>query len=110
MESKGHRAAGLVALGAGPAIPANRRPAVDRAGPVMTVHRQRNGRFRARLKSGRMDVASKTFDTKREAEQWLARERAALARGIDPRAGQQRIRALLQPWLASRRTTVAAKT
>jgi integrase len=57
-----------------------------------------------------VNVASKTFDTKREAEQWLARERAALARGIDPRAGQQRVRTLLQPWLASRRTTVSANT
>ena len=76
----------------------------------MSVHKQPNGRFRARLKSGRVNVASKTFDTKREADQWLARERAALARGIDPRAGQQRVRALLEPWLASRRSTVAAKT
>ena len=77
---------------------------------VVSVQKQPNGRFRARLKNGRVNVASKTFDTKREAEQWLARERAALERGIDPRAGQQRVRVLLQPWLASRRSTVAAKT
>ena len=76
----------------------------------MSVHKQPNGRFRARLKSGRTNVASKTFDTKREAEQWLARERAALVRGIDPRAGQQRVRALLGPWLASRRASVSANT
>ena len=76
----------------------------------MSVHKQPNGRFRARLKSGRTNVASKTFDTKREAEQWLARERAALVRGIDPRAGQQRVRTLLQPWLVSRRTSVSANT
>ncbi len=76
----------------------------------MSVHKQPNGRFRARLKSGRTNVASKTFHTKREAEQWLARERAALVRGIDPRAGQQRVRTLLEPWLVSRRTSVSANT
>lgn len=76
----------------------------------MSVQKQPNGRFRARLKSGRTNVASKTFDTKREAEQWLARERAALVRGIDPRAGQQRVRALLKPWLTSRHTAVSANT
>lgn len=76
----------------------------------MSVQKQPNGRFRARLKSGRVNVASKTFDTKREADQWLVRERAALVRGIDPRAGHQRVRALLAPWLESRRRSVAAKT
>ena len=76
----------------------------------MSVRKQPNGRFRARLKSGRANVASKTFDTKREAEQWLARERASLVGGIDPRAGQQRVRALLAPWLASRRASVSANT
>ena len=76
----------------------------------MSIHKQPNGRFRARLKSGRTNVASKTFDTKREAEQWLARERAALVRGIDPRAGQQRVRALLVPWLTSRQASVSANT
>lgn len=76
----------------------------------MSVQKQPNGRFRARLKSGRVNVASKTFDTKREADQWLVRERAALVRGIDPRAGHQRVRALLAPWLESRRRTVSAKT
>jgi integrase len=83
---------------------------MDGTEPIMSVRKQRNGRFRARLKSGRTNVASKTFDTKREAEQWLSRERAALVRGIDPRAGQQRIRALLAPWLASRRASVSANT
>ncbi|MGN6129060.1 MAG: tyrosine-type recombinase/integrase [Nocardioidaceae bacterium] len=76
----------------------------------MSVQKQPNGRFRARLKSGRTNVASKTFDTKREAEQWLARERAALVRGIDPRAGRHRVRALLEPWLTSRRASVSANT
>lgn len=69
-----------------------------------------NGRYRAKLKSGRVDVASKVFDTKREATAWLDRERAALQGGVDPRAGRQRTRALLEEWLELRRVTVAQKT
>lgn len=76
----------------------------------MTVQKLPNGRFRAKLKSGRVDVASKVFDTQREAKAWLARERAALVGGVDPRAGRQRVRALVAQWLEMRRTTVAAKT
>lgn len=76
----------------------------------MTVGKTPNGRWRAQLKSGRQFVASKTFDTKREADAWLARERAALAGGVDPRAGRQRVRELLPRWLDIRRTTVARKT
>lgn len=74
------------------------------------IEKTPNGRFRARLKSGRQFVASRTFDTKREASDWLARERAALAGGVDPRTGRRLVRALLQEWLAIREFTVAAKT
>ena len=45
----------------------------------MTIVKTRSGRFAAKLKSGRQFVASKTFDTKREATEWLARERLWLA-------------------------------
>lgn len=76
----------------------------------MTIIKTPSGRFRAKLKSGRQFIESKTFDTKREANAWLARERAALAGGIDPRAGRQRVRDLLPIWLEVRRTTVATKT
>ncbi|MFX4287027.1 tyrosine-type recombinase/integrase [Janibacter sp. G349] len=76
----------------------------------MSVQKTPNGRFRAKLKSGRVDVASRVFDTQREAKAWLARERAALAGGVDPRAGRQRVRLLVVEWLEVRRTTVAAKT
>jgi integrase len=74
------------------------------------IEKTPNGRFRARLKSGRQFVASRTFDTKREASDWLARERAALAGGVDPRTGRRLVRALLEEWLAIREFTVAAKT
>jgi hypothetical protein len=76
----------------------------------MTIVKTRGGRYAAKLKSGREFVASKTFDTKREAAAWLARERAALSGGIDPRAGRQRVRTLLEEWLQIRLITVAKKT
>lgn len=76
----------------------------------MSVRKLPSGRFRAKLKSGRVDVASKVFDTQREAKGWLARERAALAGGVDPRAGRQRVRLLVIEWLKVRHTTVATKT
>ena len=74
------------------------------------IEKTPSGRFRARLKSGRQFVASKTFDTRREAADWLARERAALAGGIDGKAGQQRVRAVLEEWLEIRAYTVSTKT
>nr|WP_290126906.1 tyrosine-type recombinase/integrase [Cutibacterium avidum] len=80
------------------------------AGCCVSIEKTPNGRFRAHLKSGRVKVATRTFDTRREAVAWLTRERAALDGGIDPRAGKERVRDLLPRWLEIRRTTVAAKT
>ncbi len=74
------------------------------------IEKTPSGRFRARLKSGRHFVASKTFDTKREAAEWLARERAALAGGIDPKSGQRRVREVVAEWLEMRAYTVSTKT
>lgn len=76
----------------------------------MSVKKMPNGRWRAKLKSGRVDVGSKVFDTRREAVDWLSREKAALVGGVDPRAGRQRVRALMDQWLEVRETTVAKKT
>ncbi len=76
----------------------------------MSIEKTPNGRFRVHLKSGRVKVTSRTFDTRREANAWLTRERPALAGGVDPRAGKERVRDLLPRWLEIRRTTVAAKT
>ena len=63
------------------AVSAPRRRAVAHTGVVAparvgrghVIEKTPNGRFRARLKSGRQFVASRTFDTKREASDWLAR-------------------------------------
>lgn len=68
------------------------------------------GRWQARLKLGRDYVASRTFDTRREAEAWLVRERAALAGGIDPRSGRTSVKAAYAVWLVDRADTVAQKT
>lgn len=76
----------------------------------MSVVKTPNGRFRAKLKVGRVDVASRVFDTRRAAVDWLARERAALDGGVDPRAGKQRVRVLVDEWLTLRWATVATKT
>lgn len=76
----------------------------------MTVRRQASGRWFAVLKSGREYVAGRTFDTKRAAETWLARERAALEGGLDPRAGRELVRVLVPVWLEERRDAVSAKT
>jgi hypothetical protein len=69
----------------------------------MTIRKQPSGRFYAVLKSGRSYVTGRTFNTKRAAQAWLARERAALAGGVDPRAGRATVRTLLPVLLDERR-------
>ena len=76
----------------------------------MTILKQPSGKFRAVLKVGRVYAASRTFTTKRDAQAWLARERAALAGGVDPRAGRTTVRALLPVWLEERAHSVSRKT
>jgi len=76
----------------------------------MAVRQDRSGRWRAELKSGREYVAGRTFDTKREAEAWLSRERASLTGGVDPRAGKVLVRRAFAAWLVDREGTVAIKT
>ncbi len=48
---------------------------------------------------------TKTFDTKAEAERWIASEQTDMARGrwIDPRSGRVTLRQYADPWLAQRR-------
>lgn len=76
----------------------------------MTIRKEPSGGFRAILKSGRTYVEGRTFPTKREAQAWLIRERAALAGGVDPRSGRPAVRFLLPVWLAERRHAVSVKT
>ena len=74
------------------------------------ITKKPNGRFQARLKDGRQFVTARTFDTKREAGEWLAREKAAMAGGVDPRAGRRRVQVVLDEWLETREHTVSTKT
>jgi integrase len=76
----------------------------------VTVIKLPSGKFRAVLKVGRVYAASRSFATKRDAQAWLARERAALAGGVDPRAGRATVRALLPVWLEERQHAVSRKT
>lgn len=76
----------------------------------MTVRKTPGGRWRGVVKSGRQQVASRTFDTRREAVAWVARERAALAGGVDPRAGRRTLRVLLPEWFQEREHAVSRKT
>lgn len=76
----------------------------------MSIRKLPSGRWHVRLKLGRQYVAGKTFDTRRDAAAWEARQRAAMAGGIDPRAGRTPIRRLLPQWLDERKDTVARKT
>ena len=75
----------------------------------MTIRKQPSGKWYAVLKSGRAYVAGRTFDTKREAQAWLVRERSSLAGGIDPRAGRETVRRLLSVWLEERQHSVSAR-
>jgi len=76
----------------------------------MSVRKTPAGRWRGVVKSGRQQVASRTFDTRRAALAWVARERAALAGGVDPRAGRRTVRVLLPEWLHEREHSVSRKT
>lgn len=76
----------------------------------MTVRKTPGGRWRGVLKVGREQVASKTFDTRAQAVAWVSRERAAVAGGVDPRAGKATVRALLPQWLETREASVAVTT
>lgn len=76
----------------------------------MTIRKLPSGRFQAIVKVGREQVTSKTFDTRRAAQAYHAREKAALAGGVDPRAGREPVRVLLPRWLEERQGTVSPKT
>jgi integrase len=83
---------------------------VAATGRRLTIRKQPSGQWFAVLKSGRAYVNGRTFSTRRDAQAWLARERAALAGGIDPRAGRATVRTLLPIWLEERQHAVSAKT
>jgi integrase len=76
----------------------------------VTIRKLPSGRFQAIVKAGRTQVCSKSFATRREAQAYYARDKAALAGGVDPRAGRASVRSLLPVWLAERKYAVSPKT
>ena len=81
----------------------------------MAVARPRDGRgWRGVVRDGRVYVSSKTFPTKREAQAYVAAEKARLAGGsagvVDRKAARQRLVDALPAFYAHRAVTVAATT
>lgn len=78
----------------------------------MAISKTPNGGWRVFVKSGRVVVATKTFDLKRDAELWEAAQKRALDLGefVDPRAGKELLGKALDRWHAQRSGTVASKT
>lgn len=78
----------------------------------MTVSKTPGGRFRARVKSGRDVVASRTFDRKGDAIDWEAAQKRALDLGefVNPKAGKLAVRDAAAKWMASRANSVASST
>jgi hypothetical protein len=79
---------------------------------LMSVTKTPGGRWRVKIKSGRDNVASRTFDRKKDAEDWEATQRRALDLGqyVDPRAGKVQLGVALAEWLDGRAGTVASTT
>jgi len=76
----------------------------------MGVLKLKSGRWQAVHRVGRAFAGSATFNTKKQAEDWLAGEKVKVRSGIDPRAGKVRVRNLLGDWIATREIRVAPKT
>lgn len=68
--------------------------------------------YRARVKSGRDVVASKTFRRKGDADTWHDAQKRALTLGefVDPKAGKESLGSALDRWVQGRAGTVASKT
>ena len=64
----------------------------------MTIRKTPNGKFRAIVKAGRKQVASKVFPLRRDAETWHAAQVRALTLGefVDPKAGKETLSSMLQ--------------
>lgn len=70
------------------------------------------GRWRVKVKNGRLDAGSRTFDRKADAEAWEANEKRAMRLGewINPALGKESLGSVAGRWMSSRRNSVASKT
>ncbi|WP_349427473.1 site-specific integrase [Microbacterium sp. LWS13-1.2] len=78
----------------------------------MSVQKTDNGRYRARPKVGRTVITSKTFDRKKDADDWHAQQLRSFHLGafVHPSAGKEKFGAVLDRWRAQREGTIGAKT
>jgi integrase len=78
----------------------------------MTIRKTPNDRWQAIVKSGRVQVASRTFDLRRDAEAWHASQVRALDLGefVDPKAGKASLGSVLERWIEERKGTVSSTT
>ncbi|MFP7706555.1 tyrosine-type recombinase/integrase [Trueperella sp. LYQ141] len=76
----------------------------------MAVQKLPSGRWRGIVKQGRVAVATKTFDLKRDACAWVEAERAKMSQGYDPKLGKQVLRRVINDYLAWRKQAVRSTT
>lgn len=76
----------------------------------MAVVKTPSGRWRGKVKQGRLTLKTKTFNTRREAAAWVERQKAILDGGVDLKAGKQTLGYYLPEYLEQRRYQVAQTT
>ena len=76
------------------------------------IKKQPNGKFRARIFSSGIQIASKVFDHKRDAEAWEQEQKRQLLVGqwIDPRAGTVPLGTVIADFLAEHKGATNPKT
>ena len=111
MEDVGDGAASDMGVAVTPSVCAVGRGGVVGRGGGVSVDKLPSGRFRARVKRGRLVVSTKTFDRKKDALAWEAAERVQLAGGFDPRLGKATtVSVAVAEFLSDRAGRVAAST
>jgi len=70
----------------------------------MSITKTGTGKYRVKIKNGRLDVASRTFDREDDAKRWEREQIRALDLGvwIDPRAGRESVSVAWERWQATR--------
>ena len=72
---------------------------------------QENERYRAKFKVGQAQIASRTFDTKKEARHWLAAQSVLHSEEYDPRPGKRTtVETAVKLFLEARQGSVAEST
>ncbi|HAN25208.1 MAG: site-specific integrase [Microbacterium sp.] len=78
----------------------------------VVINAQGKKRYRAKPKVGRIVIASKTFDRRKDAEAWHDAQLRAYHLGsfVHPKAGNEKFGAVLDRWRAAREGTIGVKT